>query len=180
MNNTKTGLPKESILFADRTEYNYTDSFQYTIKVSPAQMDILTIGDAFSQPGPKWFEMLFSLRNKIAKLVHLKTPDITNKKQQENYQWEIGKKAGLFTLYAKTENELILGDDDKHLNFRVSLFMQPATKESSETIVTVSTLVKLNNWLGKVYFFFVKPLHRMFVPIIMGRNFQKLESRKQK
>lgn len=91
MNNTKTGLPKESILFADRTEYNYTDSFQYTIKVSPAQMDILTIGDAFSQPGPKWFEMLFSLRNKIAKLVHLKTPYITNKKQQENYQWEIGR-----------------------------------------------------------------------------------------
>lgn len=94
--------------------------------------------------------------------------------------WEIGKKAGLFTLYAKTENELILGDDDKLLNFRVSVFMQPATKESSETIVTVSTLVKLNNWLGKVYFFFVKPLHRMFVPIIMGRNFQKLESLKQK
>jgi len=180
MNSIKTELPKESMLFAGRAEYDYEDSFQYTIKVPPSQMDILAIGRAFSQPGPKWFKMLFSLRNKIAKLVHLKTPDITTEGQQENDHWEIGKKAGIFTFYAKTEHELILGDDDKHLNFRVSLFMQPATQESSETIVTVSTVVKLNNWLGKVYFFFVKPLHRMFVPIIMGRNFQKLESAKQK
>jgi Protein of unknown function (DUF2867). len=123
MNSIKTKLPKESMLFADRAEYDYEDSFQYTIKVSPSQMDILAIGRAFSQPGPKWFKMLFSLRNKIAKLVHLKTPDITTEGQQENDQWEIGKKAGIFTFYAKTEHELILGDDDKHLNFRVSLFM---------------------------------------------------------
>lgn len=176
----ETDLPKESILFPDHSKYDYRDSFQYTLNVSPSQMDMLSIGRAFSQPGPQWFEKLFDFRNRIVKLFHLKTPDTDNKTQPGDDELEIGKRIGIFTLYGQTAQELILGEDDKHLNVRVSLLMHPSMQESSKTVITVSTVVKLNNRLGKVYFFFVKPFHRMFVPIVMKKNFEKLESTKQK
>ena len=176
----KTDLPKESLLFPDHSKYDYRDSFQYTLNVSPSQMDMFDIGRAFSQPGPEWFKRLFDFRNRIVRLFHLKTPDADNKTQPEDYQLEIGKRVGIFTLYAQTAQELILGEDDKHLDVRVSLFMHHSVEESSKTVITVSTVVKLNNRLGKVYFFFVKPFHRMFVPIVMKKNFEKLESTKQK
>lgn len=176
----KTDLPKESLLFPDHSKYDYRDSFQYTLNVSPGQMDMLDIGRAFSQPGPEWFKRLFDFRNRIARLFHLKTPDTDNKTQPEDYQFEIGKRTGIFTLYAKTAQELILGEDDKHLDVRISLFMHHSMEESSETVITVSTVVKINNRLGKVYFFFVKPIHRMFIPTIMRSNFEKLEFSTQK
>ncbi len=41
--------------------------------------------------------------------------------------------------------------------------------------VSVTTAVKFNNALGRVYFFFIKPFHRMIVPILFKRKFKQFE-----
>jgi hypothetical protein len=49
-------------------------------------------------------------------------------------------------------------EDDKHLKFRTSVLID---REKSEVYLT--TVVKYNNWGGRLYFIPVKPVHRILV-----------------
>ena len=67
-------MKEESLLHFDNSDYDYIDSYEYTIIDKKNRIDIPEIVKAFAKPGPKWFEGLFALRNKIASLFKLKTP----------------------------------------------------------------------------------------------------------
>ncbi|MFQ9505221.1 MAG: DUF2867 domain-containing protein [Alistipes indistinctus] len=58
--------------------------------------------------------------------------------------------------------------NDKHLWFAVSLLCAP--KNGGSQRITVTTIVKYNRALGKAYFFFVRPFHRLLV----RRSLEKL------
>jgi hypothetical protein len=45
------------------------------------------------------------------------------KKPGEVFQCEVGERAGLFKVFDKTSNEIVLGENDKHLSFRVSFLI---------------------------------------------------------
>ena len=119
------------------------------------------------------------LRNKIVSIFGLKTPgDITNiEKQIENFKCEPGEQLGLFKVFAKTENEVILGEDDKHLNFRVSLLLNQQTNETKKKNLIVSTTVEFNNWFGRLYFLPVRPFHKLIVPSMLKGMIKELEKR---
>jgi hypothetical protein len=53
---------------------------------------------------------------------------------------------------------------DTHLNFRVSVLI-----DRGKSYIYTTTLVHYNNRWGKLYFFFVKPFHRIIVRSIMKR-----------
>jgi cysteine synthase len=55
----------------------------------------------------------------------------------------------------------VLGFDDKHLDFRVSVTVAPAG--TAGTLVTVSTVVKTNNLPGRTYLAAIMPFHRIIV-----------------
>ena len=65
---------------------------------------------------------------------------------------EVGDRAGLFHVVARAADEILLGEDDAHLDFRVSLMVRDGA-------ATVSAVVRFHGALGRVYFFFVKPMH---------------------
>lgn len=48
-------------------------------------------------------------------------------------------------MFDKNENEIILGEDDKHLNFRVSLFIEQQSNNPQKKDLTISTTVEFNN-----------------------------------
>ena len=75
----------------------------------------------------------------------------------------------MFQVFDKNENELILGEDDKHLNFRISLFIDHQSKE-----IIITTTVIYNNWFGKLYFLPVKPFHRFIVPSMLKAIIKEL------
>merc|ERR1712046_407292 len=110
------------------------------------------ISKAFFSSGPKWVGRLFILRNKIVSIFGLKTSgNITDReKQLENFKCEPGEQLGLFKVFTTTENEVILGEDDKHLNFRVSLILNPKGKKTENKDLIVSTTVEFNNWFGRL------------------------------
>jgi hypothetical protein len=59
-----------------------------------------------------------------------------------------------------------MGIDDKHLNFRVSILLKdidtPTTHSGpQEREIHVTTVVKINNWFGHIYMFFIKPFHKV-------------------
>jgi len=160
----KTKIPKSSILYPDQNQYNYIDSYEGAVNDKDNTMGIDDVAKAFLKPGPKWVDTLFTFRNKIVSLFGLKTPnERMDAKRLDSFKFEPGERVGLFKIFSKTTNELILGEDDNHLNFRVSLLLEESKNDTSTKIVTVTTLVIYNNWFGRLYFFPVKPFHKLIV-----------------
>lgn len=175
----KTKLPNQSILNSSNKEYGYVDSFQGNLIDIENKFTSVDIGKAFFSSSPQWVGKLFALRNKIVSIFGLKTSgDISNReKQLENFKCEAGEQLGLFKVFAKTENEVILGEDDKHLNFRVSLFLNQPTNETNQKNLIISTTVEFNNWFGKIYFLPVRPFHKLIVPSMLKGIIKELEKR---
>ncbi|ASO07396.1 DUF2867 domain-containing protein [Arenibacter algicola] len=175
----KTTLPYQSLLNNSEKKYDYIDSFQGAINVIDNKFTSTDIGKAFFSSGPQWVSKLFSLRNKIVSVFGLKTSgENTNReKQLQNFKCEPGEQMGLFKVFAKNENEVILGEDDKHLNFRVSLFLGPQISGTTIKHTTVSTTVEFNNWFGRLYFIPVRPFHKLIVPTMLKGIIKEMEKK---
>ncbi|MFZ4928900.1 DUF2867 domain-containing protein [Chryseobacterium sp. Mn2064] len=173
----KIELPAKSILFDRKNTFDYTDSFEGEMKSAPQNIDISEVGRIFFSSSPKWGKKMFAFRNKMVKLFGLKTGD--NGKQTKNmndFTCEIGEQVGIFKIFDKTDHEIIIGEDDKHLDFRVSLLYDPTKDKNKENCLTISTTVKFHNWLGVLYFLPVRPFHQLIVPAILKRMITQLNT----
>lgn len=170
-------IQKDSLLYSGRSEYDYIDSYENVIADKNNRIDVFAIAETFAKPGPKWMNGLFSLRNRMVAVFKLKTPSITAEQRGSDAdRWEIGKQSGIFKIFGKSGREILLGEDDKHLDVRVSLYLEPNGDNEGEKKVTVTTVVVLHNRLGRFYFFFVKPIHRIIVPLLLKQKFRQLEA----
>lgn len=165
---TKVQLPENSILNNSLIKYDYVDSFQGVID-RVGKINSTDIGKAFFTSSPKWVEKLFDFRNKIVSVFGLKTSGNLSSRQQQldSFKCEPGEQLGLFKVFSKTDNEVVLGEDDKHLNFRVSLFLNPQKQGEERQKIIISTSVEINNWFGRLYFMFVRPFHKLIVPSML-------------
>jgi len=175
---SKTTLPKNSILTS--TNFEYIDSFQGDYLDAENRVSSEDIGKAFFTSAPKWTARLFELRNSIVSIFGFKTSGKTNNRKEllENFNCEPGEKLGLFAVYHRTENEVILGEDDKHLNFRISLYKEDDEISSDRKKLTISTTIKFNNRFGKLYFLPVKPFHKLIVPKMLQGIIKQIEKSK--
>ena len=174
---TKSVLPDKSILKADEKEFDYIDSFQGYFVDKDGIVDSTEIGKSFFASGPKWIDILFSFRNKLVGLFGLKTSEKITDRQKilNNFKCEKGEQIGLFKVFDKTNDEIILGEDDKHLNFRVSLFIDQQNESKIDKKLIISTTVKFNNWFGRLYFFPVRPFHKLIVPTMLKGIIKNIE-----
>ena len=70
-------------------------------------------------------------------------------------------------IIEEDKQEAIMRKDDKHLLFYVDIFITPL--ETGKQMIEVPTLVKYHNWVGKAYFFCIKPFHRVIVPLVLKK-----------
>ena len=107
-----------------------------------------------------------ALRNAVVARLGLKHDgDLSSfdfSKKAQDYR--VGDRVGIFTVYKISENEVIMGEDAKHLDVRLSLF-----KTDHGSRVVLSTVVHVKNWLGHLYMFFVKPMHRIIAPTVASK-----------
>ena len=117
---------------------------------------------------PAWVNTLMALRNRAVSVVGLKNLGhlgaLDRAKQASDYR--VGDRVGIFSLLSVTEDEVVLGDSDKHLNVKVSVCK---VAHDAHTSVAVSTVVNVHNTLGKVYMLFVAPVHRLIAPAMLAR-----------
>jgi hypothetical protein len=73
------------------------------------------------------------------------------------------RRVGIFRIYSVSESEIILGEDDSHLDFRISLTCSHGAAPESKRVLTVATVVHCHNWLGRAYIVAISPFHRMVV-----------------
>jgi hypothetical protein len=100
-------------------------------------------------------DKLFQLRNRIVKIFGLKVSSEVKDRQSllDNVKFLPGEQIGFFKFYNITDNEIVMGEDDKHLNFRVSLFLeQDDITDPHLKKLTISTVGNYNNWFGRSIF----------------------------
>lgn len=173
-------IPDKSILKKDSELFDYIDSYQRSFSDKEDNIDATKIGKLFFSSGPTWTDNLFAVRNKVVGLFGLKTPGQVSDRQAllDNFKCERGERLGLFKVFDKTENEVVLGEDDKHLNFRVSLFLDEVLEDRERKNLTITTTVKFNNSFGRLYFLPVRPFHKLIVPSMLNGIIRQIESKR--
>ncbi|MDR3140363.1 MAG: DUF2867 domain-containing protein [Tannerellaceae bacterium] len=139
--------PENSMILTGFGTVDYCDS--YRIKKSVGENIEEITNRIFKLP--KWVNRLLKTRDLLVKPFGLKTTKDT----------ESGK---LFPIIAQNENEIIMGINDRHLNFRVSILTN-----NEKSSICLTTIVHYNNVWGKVYFSFIKPFHKIIVHAMMRR-----------
>ncbi|VXB50307.1 DUF2867 domain-containing protein [Massilia sp. 9I] len=107
---------------------------------------------------PAWIDRLTSLRDMIVACFGLKTA----RQLAQLASREQAERVGIFRIYSRSENEIVLGEDDSHLDFRVSFLCGPQE-------LTVTTVVHCHNLLGRTYLFVIAPFHRLVVKASLRR-----------
>ena len=163
-------FPTESALYPDSSQYQYSDSF--TIPLQRTDIESWELVAAFFQSAPSWVDSLFVLRNRIVAYLGLKTGHNNSRDLDPPYQ--VGRRIGLFRVIDLTDSEAVIGEDDSHLDFRVSLLL---IHNDTGSQLLVSTLVKTKNALGVAYFSVVKHFHRLIVPIMVRAMARKIDEK---
>jgi hypothetical protein len=157
-------VPAGSMLSRQLIERAYfRDS--YRAPLSRRELGIVDVFFGIFAHHPLWMKLLLIVRNRVASLAGLDAPttsEILHIQIKDRYV--VGEKIGVWPIYALSENEVIAGRDNKHMDFRLSVLKVPGDKPS----VVVSTICTVHNLAGKLYLFFVVPLHRYGVRKLMA------------
>ena len=70
-----------------------------------------------------------------------------------------GPVIGYFPLLSKSAGELVMGGDDRHLDFRVAVLLRTGAAGGRELVVV--TVVHCHNRLGRTYLAAITPFHRV-------------------
>jgi Protein of unknown function (DUF2867) len=135
----------------------FTDS--YALTVHGLSLDAVSATQRVMGRTPGWITWLMAARNLAAKPFGLKTElDRTGRPD---------KTIGWFPVLDQSASEVVLGLDDRHLDFRILIEVKELGTGKQE--VTASTAVKTHNLIGRVYLAIVKPFHRIIVPAMLAQ-----------
>jgi hypothetical protein len=151
-------VPENSVVSKGFGEVHYVDSFRLE-KVTDDSLQKIT-ADIFALP--KWVYWLLNLRDLIVKPFGLKTGKKIEKEKDKSTE------EYFFPVIELLDNEVVMGESDSHLNFRVSVLI-----DRSENLIFVTTAVHYNNFWGRLYFLPVRPFHGIIVKACVKRLINK-------
>ena len=99
---------------------------------------------------PRWIRTLLSVRKRLVAPLGLKHPATAPSGSPD--------RIGIFPILTQAPERIVLGLDDKHLDFR--LVVDVAEVEGRPS-VTATTIVKTHNRLGRAYLATILPFHRI-------------------
>jgi hypothetical protein len=82
-----------------------------------------------------------------------------------------GAVIGYFPLLSKSAGELVVGEDDRHLDFRVAILLRAAGGRE----LVVVTVVHCHNRLGRTYLAVIAPFHRTILRANLERAVRVME-----
>jgi Protein of unknown function (DUF2867) len=115
---------------------------------------------------PAWVRMLFKIRGIVASILGLRHQGVPGFQLAPDARYEIGQRVGMFTIRSIEPDELIVGDNDKHLDFRLSIYR---SSFNGVEMVTLSTAVEIHNTIGRIYMLVIKPFHRCIARAMVQR-----------
>jgi hypothetical protein len=137
----------------------------YRVPLNRRELGIVDIFFAIFAHHPMWMKRLLIARNKVASLAGLDTPSASEILHVEiKDRYAVGEKIGVWQIFWLSEDEVVAGRNNKHMDFRLSVLKVP---EGDRTSVVVSTICSVHNISGKLYLFFIIPFHRYGVRKLM-------------
>jgi len=128
---------------------DFSDAWQVPLPAGVTH-DPAEWADATFRGAPRWVAGLLGLRNALVGLIGI----------------ERGGRSSFATV-ARTDDELLLGTDAGHLDFRASLLV-------GEQTVTLSTVTLIHNSRGRLYMIPVRAIHPAVVRAMLGRAASRL------
>ncbi|WP_349436166.1 DUF2867 domain-containing protein [Pararhizobium sp. A13] len=113
-----------------------------------------TLGDF-----PAWVRALMWLRNAMVSPFGLKGSGHHPATPQDMI--------GFFPVLSRSDEQIVLGFDDTHLDFRIVADIRQVG--DAEQIVSVTTLVYRKILMGKIYIAVITPFHRLIVRTMLQR-----------
>lgn len=136
---------------------DFADAWSVALPRAAAE-DPVGLARLFFSSFPGWMQGLLKLRNLLAAPFGLKTGrGIDYLAEIQAFDASPGSRMGLFELRGSSAGELMFGQEDNHLDFRLSLLVD---HRNGGPALIAATTVKFNNRLGKYYMALVKPFHR--------------------
>ena len=129
----------------------------YRVAVSDAGLDARKAAEKLFA---RWLEALFVLRAALVAPFGLKASGANEPAP--------GGVIGFFPVLTESFDRMILGFDDRHLDFRIVLDVAPM---ASGRRLTATTVVKTHNLLGRVYLAAILPFHRVISRVMLRRIF---------
>ncbi|AMO99514.1 hypothetical protein CAter10_1760 [Collimonas arenae] len=122
--------------------HDFADAYQVATSISG--LDARQAADAIIKHPPSWIKGLMTIRNRVVKLFRLRTVEMGVDDPKSALRM-----VGGFPIVSQSSQEVILGFDDKHLDFRISIVAAP--DRFGGTQVTVATLVKPTiSWVAPI------------------------------
>jgi hypothetical protein len=152
-------IPDQSVIADGFGEINYCDSYRI-VRQTDETVDGITT-QIFRMP--RWVTGLMRIRNGVVKIFGLRAGK--NESVKEAAYYPVGSKAGYFTVTERNGNEIVMGENDRHLYFRTSVLV-----DGKQSFIHLTTIVRFHNVWGRIYFLPVKPFHRLIVKSLLKRQ----------
>lgn len=157
-------VPRPSEIATRLSGATFHDSYVLTRRAEDVQATAAALALHIFSKVPAWVEALMPLRNRMVGLVGLKnqgsfTQAFDARKAASDYM--VGDRLGFFTVMHVSDDEFIMGDDDKHLKVQVSVCK---VSQNGVPQLVLTTVVHEKNWLGWLYMLFVGPAHKVIAP----------------
>ncbi|WP_338498909.1 DUF2867 domain-containing protein [Streptomyces sp. SJL17-4] len=117
---------------------------------------------------PEWVHRLLDLRDKITAPLGLHSQE---RVAVPDIRIESGRKLGPILVRSVSEEEVLGGEDDKHLDFRASFAVRPSASGGLEGVFT--TVIRFHNLAGRLYFKAIQPFHNLIIPRLVAGGIRK-------
>jgi hypothetical protein len=140
----------------DLPNADWADS--YSVRLHRNDLVPMEVASQLMGRAPRWVGALLKIRNWVVGLFGLKSAELALTGQD---------KIGGFPVIDHDDRRVLLGFNDKHLDFRIIVSVEP--ERDGHQHVSLTTLVKRHNLFGRLYIFVVTPFHKLIVKTFLKR-----------
>jgi hypothetical protein len=133
----------------------------YALDIDEPTLDAVVAARRAFGRSPEWIRGLMALRNRIVAPFGLK------RAASERTTPASPDRIGSFPVVSQSADRVVLGFDDRHLDFRIAVDV--ASTVEGLRRVTLTTLVRRRNWLGRAYLAVITPFHRVIAPAMLAQ-----------
>lgn len=137
-------------------EADWADS--YSVRLDRNDLEPMEVAGELMGRAPRWVGVLLKIRNVIVGFFGLKSAELELKGQD---------RIGGFPVLTHDDRHVLLGFNDKHLDFRIIVAVE--AEGNGHQHVSLTTLVKRHNLFGRIYILVVTPFHKLIVKTFLKR-----------
>jgi hypothetical protein len=163
-------LPAESRVAGLFESAHFADAFAVTLPPG-TPLPIESLAQAVFGDPSWWFRALLKSRDLLVAPFGVKSSNTLRAEVQASGKAHID----FFPVLSRSEHELVLGENDQHLNFKASVLVRALADDARRELVA-TTVVHCNNRFGHVYLFVIGPFHRLVVRSSLARAARKLRN----